>query len=229
MVIGIIGAMDSEVALIIDKFDECEKIIIGNYIFYKATVNNNTCILSKGGVGKTNIAICTTLLINNFNPELIINTGIAGGILPLKQYDLVLASRLLYHDVDVSALGYEKGQIPGSSKYFMADESSLMQVKEILQSFNIDYKEGIVLTGDTFVTSTNQVESFLKDEEIVVCEMEGASVAHVCHQFGVAFVSIRYISDVVNSTEQVNDYQTFELQTAKKSSEICYNILEKIN
>ncbi len=229
MVIGIIGAMDSEVKLIIEKFEKYERIIIGGYVFYKAEVNGNTCVLSKGGIGKTNIAICTALLISNFNPTMVINTGIAGGLSPLKKDDLVLANQLAYHDVDVVALGYEKGQIPGSPRFFATNQPSLIQVKKILHENSIDYKTGTVLTGDQFVTDKEVIKEFLTCDEIIACEMEGASVAHVCHQFCVSFVSLRFISDVIDSDSQVDDYQTFELETAKKSSEICYKILSNFH
>lgn len=228
MIIGIIAAMDSEVKTIKGSFKTYDKEVIAGVKIYKAQVNDNTCILVRGGIGKANIAHATSLVLNKYKPNIIINTGIAGGLDPLKPGDLLLAGQLTYSDVDATSFGYELGQVPGLPKYFIADDNYLNKIKFILKELNIDYKSGSILSADSFITNRSMLK-FIPNEEYIGIDMEGASVAQICYLYKTAFISLRFISDSIDSKNQEIEYQKFEEEAAKTSACICLNVLERLH
>lgn len=228
MIIGIIAAMDNEVKTIKNSFKTYEKEVIAGVKIYKAQVNDNTCILVRGGIGKANIAHATSLVLNKYKPNLIINTGIAGGLDPLKPGDLLIASQLTYSDVDATGFGYEIGQVPGMPKYYIADDNYLNKIKFILKDLDINYKSGSILSGDSFVTNRSMLK-FIPSEEYVGIDMEGASVAQICYLYKTAFVSLRFISDSIDSPNQELEYQAFENDAAETSASICLNVLNRLH
>ena len=132
----------------------------------------------------------------------------------------------MYHDCDVTAFGYEYGQVPGMPKSFMPTLDSVIMFKKILNELGIDYKEALIYSGDKFVTS----KDVLANVDIsmpCIAEMEGAAIAHVCVKSGIDFIVVRYVSDIVGKTSQIDDYKTFEKEMATRSSEICLHILNK--
>jgi adenosylhomocysteine nucleosidase len=220
--LGLIGAMDSEVRDLISKLEDKKEIIILNNKFYQGKINNNDIVILKCGVGKVQSAIGCALMIENFKPSCIINTGIAGGTNGLKQYDVVLAKTLRFSDVDATGFGYKLGQVPGLPEIYLTDEVSRNKVKNIMDSLNLKYIEGDVLSGDSFITSYDQL--LIKPEGMTAVEMEGASIAETCYLAKTPFVSIRFISDVVGGSNQSEAYNIFEEKAASESAEICYNI-----
>ena len=120
--IGIIGAMDSEVEALFSHMSAKEKINLNNLTFYKGKLYNKDVVIVKCGIGKVNAALCTQLLILNFKVPKIINTGITGAVGEgLKIYDFVVSTEAVYHDFDVQFFGYKPGQVPGMPEAFSAD------------------------------------------------------------------------------------------------------------
>lgn len=228
MIIGIIGAMDNEVKTIKNSFKTYEKEVVAGVKIYKAQVNDNLCILVRGGIGKANIAHATSLLLNKYKPNLVINTGIAGGLDPLKPGDLLVAGQLTYSDVDATGFGYELGQVPGMPKYYLTDDNYVNKVKKILNDMNISYKSGSILSADSFITKRDMLK-FIPSEEYIGIDMEGASVAQICYLYKTAFVSLRFISDSIDSKNQELEYAKFEEEASKTSAEICLNVLNRIH
>lgn len=228
MIIGIVAAMDIEINKIKDSFEECEKNIIAGVKFFASDVNGNKVILVKGGVGKVAIAHATSLLCNLYKPNVVINTGIAGGLDPLKTGDVVLANQLIYHDVDAVGFGYELGEVPGMPKMYEVDKTYQEKVKMILAELNIEYKTGTILTGDMFVTSREMLR-LKHNDGYVATDMEGASIAQICFLFQTPFVSIRFISDSIDSPNQQLEYNAFEEEAAGKSAEICVKVINNFN
>lgn len=225
--IGIIGAMVSEVEGIRAQMENTVETEVSNILIVSGQIGSNDVCLAMSGVGKVNAAMVTTVLIYQFECDVIINTGIAGGVAPLKTKDVVLGTKILYNDVDVTAFGYAFGEIPGMPKYFASDETYLVKAKAILNRLNYDYKTATILSGDRFVTSLDAIERF-KDEPNKACEMEGAAIAHVCTSAGVPFLSLRYISDVIGQPKQIEDYQAYEAEMAENSIKICLEIIKNI-
>ena len=143
-------------------------------------------------------------MINLFKPTLIINSGIAGGVTPLHTKDVILAETLSYGDVDVTVFGYELGQVPNMPYEYKTDPTILKKIKDVLTNNNIDYKIGNVVTTDSFITSLKKVNS--KKKNNMICEMEGASIAQTCHILNTKFISVRFVSDIIDSDEQVKNY-----------------------
>ncbi len=227
MRIGIIAAMKDEMRLILDRLENLREESIMNVGFHIGDINDNEIILCESGIGKVNAAIAATLLISNFEVELIVNTGIAGGLGGAGYKDVVIASGLSYHDFDLRLFGYDYGQLPGMPKVLPVNPEALMNVKSVLNKLKIAYKEGIVLSGDQFVSSLSKLENVTVGNVMAV-EMEGAAIAHVAMKAGVDFIVLRYISDIVGAKSQNDDYLKFEHEMATRSAQICIKLMENL-
>lgn len=225
--IGIIAAMEPEIDLLREALNNSVEDRRLGMSFYQGAIGDNDVVLSLCGVGKVNSSIACALLIDEYECDLIINTGIAGGIAPLNTKDVVIAKELKYHDFDTTIFGYDYGQVPGFPKSFVPNIDSILLVKRALNKLNIPYKEGIVYSGDQFVSSMDSLSHFTNVEG-AACEMEGASIAQVCVKAGVDFIVLRYISDVIGSENQVKDYLAFEAEMANRSANICLQIVNNL-
>ena len=229
--IGIIGAMDEEVAFI----KEISEIISAKNIlgldFFVGKYGSNSVVIVKCGIGKVNAAACTQVLIDHFAVDCVINVGVAGGIFAdLKIGDVVISTDAVQHDIDVSALGDPIGTIPRMDEsYFKADEELIdlaEKAGETLEGHNV-YK-GRVASGDKFI-STQEQKTFLWNNFKAYCaEMEGAAMAHVCYLNRIPFVIIRSISDNADGSAGIS-YNEFKDTAAKNSSIILEGLLTSLN
>lgn len=226
MVIGIIAAMESEIKHIYEALENKEKHIVNNIEIYEGSINNNKVIVSLSGVGKVNSAINTSLLINKFSPDVVINSGIAGGSKGLKTFDLVIADKLTYSDFDCQVFGYEFGQVPGMPKYYYSDEPFKEKVLDYLTVSNIDYKVATVLTADSFRLSAREIKNEV--DSIYAVEMEGTSIAQACYKLNTPFLSFRIISDILDSDNHIEEYNLFEEKCAKYSSDLIINLIKTL-
>lgn len=224
--IGIIGAMDVEVNDIVSALENKEIIKKGIYTYYKGNISGKDVVILKSGIGKVSSAVGASLMIELFSPDLIINTGIAGGVTPLKTKDIVLSQYLTYGDVDATIFGYEVGQVPQMPHMYEASKKYLAQVEEILKKNNYSYQLGTTVTSDSFITTLENVKS--KKYDNMICEMEGASIAQACHILNVDFISVRYISDIIDSDCQVDNYMEFEGQMANRSCKIILDLISDL-
>ena len=225
--IGIICAMETELDELLQGMDSVEEVKIIGIKFYCSTLNDKEIILSLCGVGKVNAAMATTVLIERFNCDLIINSGIAGGVAPLKKRDSVIATKLMYHDVDVTGFGYPFGQVPGYPKEFIVNPSILLLVKKIFSKLNLNFKTLPIVSGDKFVTSKEMLSGIEYTDGYAV-EMEGAAIAQVCIKAGIDFIVIRYISDIIGEVNQEEDYAKFEAEMASRSASVTLEFLKNI-
>ncbi len=226
--IGIIGAMYEEIVELKANLTNIEEKTVAGMTFFKGKLNNKDVVLVESGIGKVNSAICTTILITGFKAEKVIFTGVAGGVNPkLNVGDIVVSNDLIQHDVDVTAFGCKYGEIPRmDNSIFKADEilaeKAYNAAKYLFKNKTII--KGRVLSGDQFVSSAEKTKWFQDTFKGDCVEMEGASVAHVCHLFKVPFVVIRSISDKADHSAQV-DFNEFKHEAATVSKEIVLNIL----
>lgn len=225
--IGIICAMTPEMDILLESMEDSTKVKLLGITFYEGKLANHDVVLSLCGVGKVNAASGTTLLISQFGCNLIINSGIAGGVAPLKKRDSVIASSLAYFDFDATIFGYEFGQVPSLPKEFMANPELLVLTKSIFNRLELPYKCTKVFSGDQFVTSFDQLKG-IKDGKGFAIEMEGASVAQVCVKAGIDFIVLRYISDIIGEESQEENYLKFEAEMAKRSAEVTLTLLENM-
>lgn len=227
--IGIIGAMDSEVEYLQKELCNYEKFEQSGLVFYKGSLNGKDVVIVKSGIGKVNAALCAQLLIIKFGVEKIINTGIAGAAgQSLGIFDFVVSEAVVYHDVDVLSFGYERGQLPGMEKYFLADKEMSEKAVEIFakSEYGNNHKilKGLIASGDQFI-STKEQKDFIKKEFNPLCvEMEGCAIAHACYLNKVPFVIVRCMSDMAD--ESVESTYTFnEDRCAEMCARFVLNLL----
>lgn len=229
MLLGIIGAMNEEVVQLKESMEIEETRCIGGYEFYKGKLNNKDIVLVECGIGKVNAAICSTLLIQEFNIDKVLFTGVAGGINPdINIGDIVISTDLVEHDFNATAFGYDYGVIPRmANSKFKSDEKLVGVAKKVAEEkFG---KErvwvGTILSGDEFVASLEKIKWLRETFNGECVEMEGASVAHVCQVLGKPFVIIRSISDKANHEANMN-FDEFVKLAAQNSKLIIEGILE---
>ncbi|MGO4887366.1 5'-methylthioadenosine/S-adenosylhomocysteine nucleosidase [Anaerobacillus sp. MEB173] len=218
MRIGIIGAMDEEVELLKSKLEQCEEKTIAGCEFYSGMMNGQEVILLKSGIGKVNAAIGTTLLIQLYAPECIINTGSAGGFKEdLNVGDIVISTEVRYNDVDATVFGYEFGQVPRMPAYYEPNQNLMSVAEKSAEKVGVHSVKGLILSGDSFMSDHERVLDLKNRFDTPYCaEMEAGAIAQVCHQFGCPFVIIRSLSDIAGSDAKVS-YDQF-LETASVNS-----------
>ena len=229
--IGIIGAMDEEVISLKRKMVIKANPIIASMEFCEGTINNKEVVIVRCGIGKVNAAVCTQILIDKFHTEYIINTGVAGGLHPdINIGDIIISSDTVEHDMDASAVGNPKGEIPRMNKtYFEADERLVQIAKESAKSLIGEHKVvvGRVASGDQFISSIKVKEEIYNTFTAYCAEMEGAAIAHTCYLNQVPFVIIRAISDKADHSADVN-FEEFVNVAAKNASKMIEGILMKL-
>ncbi len=230
MNIGIIGAMEQEVAILRDRMEHMDTFHHAGCIFFQGELQGHNVIVTKSGIGKVTAAVATTLLMEHFQPEYVINTGSAGGYDPeLKVGDVVISSEVRHHDVDVTAFGYEMGQVPQQPPaYLPAPELVEAADKAMNKTPEINAIHGLICTGDVFMSDPVRVEKARSDfPTMAAVEMEGAAIAQVCHQFGVPFVVIRSLSDIAGK-ESPMSFDAYLEVAAKNSSLMVENMLKEL-
>ncbi|MBT2642443.1 5'-methylthioadenosine/S-adenosylhomocysteine nucleosidase [Bacillus sp. ISL-41] len=230
MRVGIIGAMDEEVDLLRSKLEEREDTILAGSEFYQGKIDSLEVVLLKSGIGKVNAALGTTLLIDKFEPDAIINTGSAGGFhKDLNVGDVVISTEVRHHDVDVTIFGYEYGQVPRMPAYFAPDEKLVnVAVKSAEQIDGIQVVNGLIASGDSFMNDPERVE-FIRTKlpDLYAAEMEAAAIAQVAYQFEKPFVIIRSLSDIAGKESNISFDQFLET-AAKNSAGLILLMLEEL-
>jgi len=229
MTIAIIGAMEEEVALLRAAIEIKQVQSIAHVEFTQGLLSQKDVVLLKGGIGKVNVAIATTLLFEHFDVEAVINTGSAGGLHPNASIgDIIVSDGTLYHDVDVTGFNYEYGQVPGMPTIYQPDRDLISKVERVLQATNKTYWLGKIGTGDSFINRPDQIQ-FIQGNcpTVVAIEMEAAAVAQVCYQYQKPFIIVRALSDIAGKESHVS-FNEFIDVAAKQSSEMVIKLLELI-
>lgn len=229
MKIGIIGAMDEEIALLRQQMTNKRKTTIANTLFIEGELAQQDVVLLKSGIGKVNAAMATTIMHEQFSPDYVINTGSAGGFSPsLNVGDVIISSEVVQHDVDVTAFGYDYGQVPGLPTMFQADKHLIELAETVIESLNIHTETGIIATGDTFMHDPEKVAAVRKlFPTMLAAEMEAGAIAQVCHQYDKPFVVIRALSDIAGK-ESSQTFDEFLTVAAKNAATMIINMIEKL-
>ncbi|WP_419959078.1 5'-methylthioadenosine/S-adenosylhomocysteine nucleosidase [Psychrobacillus sp. BM2] len=230
MKIAIIGAMEEEVELLRNEIENPTTKTIANSEFTNGTYKNHEVVLLKSGIGKVNAAMTTSILLSEYKPDYVINTGSAGGYDPnLEVGAIVISDEVRHHDVDVTAFGYEIGQVPQLPAAFKADEH-LMKLAEdaVYEIGEHPAATGLIATGDIFMHDPAKVEQVRNQfPQMKACEMEAAAVAQVCHQFEVPFVVIRALSDIAGKESSIS-FDEFLPIAAKHSTQVVLHVIENL-
>lgn len=223
--IGIIGAMDIEVNGIVSEMTNVTEKTISGIKYYKGTLNNKNVVVSKCGIGKVFAAICTQTMILEFLPSVIINTGVAGSLSKdLNVLDIAIASHVVQHDMDTSAIGDPKGLISGINMVYLEANKEVVGVLEKSAKMSgCNTQIGIIASGDKFISLKNDKNTIKAEFDALACEMEGAAVGHVCFVNNVPFGVIRAISDGEGAEM---DYMTFANLAAENSIKITKKFIE---
>jgi adenosylhomocysteine nucleosidase len=228
MIIGIIGAMDEEVEILLKEIVIEKKEIKAKMEFNSGSLWGQKAVVVKSGIGKVNAAVCAQILVDDFKVEAIINVGIAGGIGEnINPGDVVIADNLVQHDIDTSAFGDRIGQIPRLDTFdFKCSKDLVEKAKEACSSLNnVKSFVGRIATGDQFIADASKIRWLNNEFTAIACEMEGASIAQVCHLNSVPFVVIRSISDNANTGAHM-DYEKFKYIAIENSVVILRNMLK---
>lgn len=230
MKVAIIGAMEEEVQILRGMLEGRSEKTIAGCEFSTGNLKGINVVLLKSGIGKVNAAMSTTILLQQFQPDYVINTGSAGGFLQsLNVGDVVISTDVRHHDVDVTAFGYEYGQVPGLPAAFQADKLLIdAAVQAVHQLENVQVVKGTIATGDSFMNDPKRVE-FVRSKlsELYAVEMEAAAVAQVCYQFNVPFVVIRALSDIAGKESNVS-FEQFLQKAALHSSELVLSMIQQL-
>ena len=227
--IGIIGAMEEEITILKEKLINTQYHTIAHVEFYQGKLNDVDVVLTRSGIGKVNAAISTTLLIQQFKPEMIINTGSAGALdEDLSIGDVVVSDSVIYHDVDATAFGYQYGQVPQMPLHFEADKHLLDNVLVVLKAQSLNAKVGLIVSGDSFIGSTDQ-RLLIKERfpQALAVEMEATAIAQTCHQFKQSFIITRAISDLANGNADIT-FEQFIEQAAVSASKTVERLIKQI-
>lgn len=227
---GIIGAMEPEVAILKAKIQACTTSTHAGFTFYHGTINDAEVVVVQSGIGKVAAALATVLLIDKFQPDYIVNTGSAGGFdQTLKVGDIVISNEVRYHDVDVTAFGYEVGQLPANPAAYIPHADLVSAATEETKKFDdIQTLLGLITSGDTFMTKEQDIAKARTNfPTMAAVEMEGAAIAQTCYQFAVPFVVIRSMSDIAGK-ESPSSFEAY-LETASiNSSKLVLNMINRL-
>jgi adenosylhomocysteine nucleosidase len=188
--------MDEEISSLRDAISGREIKKIGPITFYSGQLSGKPVVLGKSGVGKINGALSTVLMIENFSPEFIINTGSAGGVgTDQKVGDLILSTTVFQHDINVTAFGYLPGQLPGLPQGFVAEPRLIQLCQKAFETAEAQgafqghqLHKGPIATGDQFMHDPQRIAWVQETFAPLAVEMEAGGVAQTCHSFGVPFV-----------------------------------------
>ncbi len=227
MRIGIIGAMQMEVDNLKEVMTNQSTIKISGIDFVQGSIGDIEVVAAVCGVGKVFAAICAEAMIITFNPDMIINIGVAGTLTKdLTVLDVAVASDVFQHDMDTSALGDPVGLISGLNQiFFPTDEKMRTLLCEVLRDKGIHYLTGPIATGDLFMHEVEKKAQVRQDFGAIAAEMEGGSIGHVCTVNQVPFAVLRAISDGEGGAI---DYQTFAEKAAIVSIEVILEFIARL-
>ena len=229
MKVAILGAMPEEIEPILEKLDKIQKIDYAKNSYYKAEYKGIEVVVAYSKIGCAFSTLTATTLIEKFGCDILLFSGVAGAINDeLNIGDLIYATKLCKHDLDLTAFGHPYGYVPEGSVFIHTTPFLRDIAKEVAKEKNIKLKEGIIATGDQFVHSQER-KDFIKNKfNADALEMEGYSVALVCDALNVPFFILRAISDSANS-EASFDFDKFLEESAKVSADFVLSMIEKLN
>lgn len=211
--IGIIGAMDEEIAALKEEMTIESTTTKASMVFYKGTLSGKQVVLVRSGIGKVNAAACTQILADLFQVNYVINTGIAGSLnVAIDIGDIVISSDVLHHDMDATGFGYPLGQIPRMDTLsFSADKHLINLAEKTCQQVNPDIHThiGRIVSGDQFISDKDVKNRICNNFNGFCTEMEGAAIAQTAYLNNIPFVILRAISDKADDSA-TEDYPTFE-------------------
>jgi len=222
------GAMPEEIEPIIAKLENLKTVVYAQNTYYTGTYNSKELVVAYSKIGKVFATLTATMLIEKFNCDMLLFSGVAGAISENLQIgDLVIAKGLCQHDLDITSFGHPFGYVPEGDVCIDTDEKLRTLAKEVAKTKGLTLKEGIIATGDQFVANATRKEWIGKTFEADALEMEGASVAVVCQALDVPFFVLRAISDSADMDASFN-FDTFLESSAKISADFILGMVDSL-
>ncbi|MCL2880189.1 MAG: 5'-methylthioadenosine/S-adenosylhomocysteine nucleosidase [Treponema sp.] len=236
--IGIIGAMEDEVALLRGSMNDRHTTVIGSEEYTAGKLGHKEVVLLRCGIGKVNAAAGCTVLINNYHPNFIINIGSSGGIGSpaggvMRIGDVIIPNGLVYHDFDLTALNYEPGQVPGQPRVFPVNEQLINRAVQAVNELKTEHTlpdelhvwQGLIGCADSFMNKPEAIAHVRQSfPDLLAVDMESTAITHCCRLFYIPIIIIRALSDIAG-TESPVEFRDFLSVAAKNSSEIVMRIV----
>lgn len=227
--LGIIGAMEVEVKELREMMENPQAQTVAGMTFYQGTIKGKEVVVVRSGIGKVNAGICSQILVDRYNVEGIINTGIAGSLRnEINIGDIVLATTAVQHDMDATNFGYPLGEIPQMGiKEFPADEKLRELAMECSKKANPDIEVfcGRVASGDQFISSKEKKNWIQSNFDAYCTEMEGAAIAQAAYLNNIPYLIVRAISDKADDSASM-DYSEFEAKAVENSVRLMAAMIE---
>ena len=228
MKIAIMGAMPEEIAPILEIVGKYTRTEYADNSYYEATYKGVELVIAYSKIGKVFSTLTATTMIQHFGCDKLLFSGVAGGINPsLKIGDLIVATKLAQHDLDITAFGHPMGFVPGGSVFVETDKELISIAKKVATELGKTVQGGVIATGDQFVHDEAIKENIVKHFNADALEMEGGSVAVVCNALNVPFFILRAISDTAD-TDASFSFDEFMESSAVISAEFVMKMVDKI-
>ena len=227
MKIGILAAMDKEMALLLPLLESKKEVEFDGRKAYIGRIGPHDVCVMKCGIGKVNSALNAYRLMEGFHPDLVVNSGVAGGAdASMAVGSLLIATEAAYHDVWCGP-GTEWGRIDGMPRRFAMDER-VVDACRSLRGLE-DARYGLICSGDRFISRAEEVD-FIKNEfpDALACDMESASIAHACRDKGVAFAVVRVVSDTPGQADNISQYKDFWTKAPEKTFRAVRSIIDSL-
>ena len=228
MNIAIMGAMPEEIAPLLEKVGEYKMTEYAGNKYYEATYAGHNLVIAYSKIGKVFSTLTATTMLQKFGAEILLFSGVAGAINPkLKIGNLIAATKLCQHDLDITAFGHPHGYVPEGKQFVEADAALVAKAKEVASEMKLDLMEGTIATGDQFVADPVRNKWIGDTFGADALEMEGASVACVCDAMNVPFFILRAISDAADMDASFS-FDEFLESSAIESANFIIKMVEKL-
>ena len=230
MKIGIIAAMPEELLHLTQNLDKPQEVQVLGNTYYTGTIGKTEVVLVQSGIGKVMSAMSVAVLADHFQVEAIINTGSAGALAEgIAVGDVVIADKLVYHDVDVTAFGYAYGHMAGQPLYFDSDKNFITRIQTNLSQLEQTWHLGLIATGDSFIAGDDKIASIKSHfPDVLAVEMEGAAIAQAAQVLGLPFLVIRAMSDNANHEASIS-FDEFIIEAGRRSAQVLLAFLKALN
>ncbi|HGD6627767.1 TPA: 5'-methylthioadenosine/adenosylhomocysteine nucleosidase [Streptococcus agalactiae] len=229
MKIGIIAAMEEELKLLVENLEDKSQETVLSNVYYSGRYGEHELVLVQSGVGKVMSAMSVAILVESFKVDAIINTGSAGAVATgLNVGDVVVADKLVYHDVDLTAFGYDYGQMSMQPLYFHSDKTFVSTFEAVLSKEEMISKVGLIATGDSFIAGQEKID-VIKGHfpQVLAVEMEGAAIAQAAQATGKPFVVVRAMSDTAAHDANIT-FDEFIIEAGKRSAQVLMAFLKAL-
>lgn len=229
MKILIIAAMRKELELVLHQMAECKEIETPFLKYYQGVIGSHTVSACQCGIGKVNAALNAQILIEALKPDLVINSGVAGGLdASMKIGDILVANRICYHDVWCGP-GTQVGQADDCPLYFEPRHEEILIMEQLAKQPDSRIKFGLLCSGDKFISKSEEVNEIKRNfVDALGCDMESAAIAQACYKRGVPFMAVRVMSDMPGGGENISEYQNFWAEAPCKTFEIVKDLINKL-